>query len=87
MQTCCVPRTPLRTLALFVEASFYRGFEGMEGLNVTVVRRETIPLLWSAVRERASAKGFIFNMGIRSILVPAEEQSCLEGLYTGRSER
>ena len=42
---------------------------------MTDVRRETIPLLWSAVRERASAKGFIFNMGIRSILVAAEEQS------------
>ena len=42
---------------------------------MTDVRRETIPLLWSAVRERASAKGFIFNIGIHSILVAADKQS------------
>ena len=30
---------------------------------MTDVRRERVPLLWSTVRERALAKGFIFNMG------------------------
>ena len=29
---------------------------------MTDVRKERIPLLWSAVRERALAKGFSFNV-------------------------
>ena len=44
-------------------ASFQRSFEGTGGLNVTDFTRERIPLPWSAVRERALAKGFSFNMG------------------------
>ena len=35
----------------------------MGGLNVTDVRRERIPLLWSRVRERTLAKDVSFNMG------------------------
>ena len=35
----------------------------MGGLNVTEIRGEIIPLLWSTVTERALAKGFSFNMG------------------------
>ena len=27
------------------------------------VRKETVPLLWSTVRERALAKGYSFNVG------------------------
>ena len=38
-------------MLLFAEASFYCSFEGMAGLNVTDVRRERIPLVWSTVRE------------------------------------
>ena len=34
----------------------------MRGLNVTDVRRENIPLLWSTGGETALAKGFCFNM-------------------------
>ena len=44
-------------VALFVEVSF----EGMGGLNVTDVRRERTPMLWSTVRRRALAKGFYFE--------------------------
>ena len=40
-------------VVLFVEVSL-----GMEELNVTDVRRERIPLLWSRVRERTLTKGF-----------------------------
>ena len=45
-------------VVLFVEVSL-----GMEELNVTDVRRERIPLLWSRVRERTLSKGFSFNVG------------------------
>ena len=38
-------------------------FEGMGGLNVTHVRRERIPVLWSTVRERVLVKAFRVNMG------------------------
>ena len=50
-------------VVLLVEMSLQCSFEGMGGLNVTDVRRERIPLLWSRVRERTPAKGFSFNMG------------------------
>ena len=30
---------------------------------MTDVRKERIPILWGTVIERASAKGFIFNIG------------------------
>ena len=33
----------------------------MGGLNVTHVRRERIPVLWSTVRENALVKGFRVN--------------------------
>ena len=36
-------------VVLFVELSFLGSFQGMGGLNVTDVRRERTPLLWSAV--------------------------------------
>ena len=45
-------------VVLFVEVSL-----GMEELNVTDVRRERIPLLWSRERERTLSKGFSFNVG------------------------
>ena len=35
----------------------------MGGLNLTDVRREAMPLLWSTVKETAVAKGFCVNMG------------------------
>ena len=35
----------------------------MEGLNITAVRREKNPLLWSTVEETALAKDFYSNMG------------------------
>ena len=35
---------------LVVGVSFQCSFESMGGLNVTYVRRERIPLLWSAVK-------------------------------------
>ena len=38
-------------VVLFVEVSLERSFEGMEGLNMTDVRRKRMPLLWSRVRE------------------------------------
>ena len=46
---------------------------GMGGLNVTHVRRERIPLLWSIVGETALAKGFqvVRTCGIRGIRVTA----------------
>ena len=47
---------------MFVEVSVLCSFEGIGGLNVTDVRRESIPLLWNRVRERTLAKGFSFNM-------------------------
>ena len=34
-------------VVLFVEVSFSCGFEGIGGLNVTDVRGERVPLLWS----------------------------------------
>ena len=69
-------------MALFVEVSF----DGMGGLNVTDVRRERTPMLWSTVRRRALAKGFYFEHD--DIRVSAEERSWLEGVYTARkSER
>ena len=42
-------------VALFVEVSF----EGMGGLNVTDVRRERTPMLWSTVR-RSVGQRFLF---------------------------
>ena len=42
-------------VVLLVDVSLLRSFEGMGGLNVTDVRRERIPLLWSRVRERTLA--------------------------------
>ena len=39
------------------------------GLNVTDVRREKIPLLWSTVGEVMLAKGFCSNMGIHKVSV------------------
>ena len=45
-------------VVLFVEVSLKGSLEGMGGLNVTDVRRERIPLLWSRVRERTLAKGW-----------------------------
>ena len=39
------------------------GGRGVIGLNVTDVRMERIPLLWSTVKERAWAKGFSLNTG------------------------
>ena len=38
-------------VVLFVEVSLGRSFEGMEGLNMTDVRRKRMPLLWSRVGE------------------------------------
>ena len=43
---------------LFAEVSIQCSFEGMGGLNVSFVRRERNPLLWSTVRERVLLKGF-----------------------------
>ena len=51
---------------------------------MTDVRRERIPLLWSTVGETALARDVFSNMGIRSVRVSAEEQSCLEGVYLMR---
>ena len=49
------------------------------------VRKEQILLLWSTVRETALAKGSCSSMGDRSsVHMSAEEQSCLEGMYTVR---
>ena len=48
---------------MFVEVSVLCSFEGIGGLNVTDVRRESIPLLWNRVRERVLVKGFNVNMG------------------------
>ena len=47
---------------------------------MTDVRKERIPLLWSTARERWP-KVFVLIWGIRSILVSAEERSCLERMY------
>ena len=39
-------------------------------------------------KRRTLAKGFSFDMGMRSVRVFVEERSCLEGVYTvRRSER
>ena len=80
-----VKRQNLKSLmVLFIEVSF----EGMEGLNVTDVRRERIPLLWSAIGKTDLSKGFCSNMGIRRIHVSVEGGSCMEGVYrVTRSER
>ena len=49
------------------------------------VRKEQILLLWSTVRETALAKGSCSSMGDgSSVHMSAEEQSCLEGMYTVR---
>ena len=50
-------------VVLFVKVSFDSSFEGVRGLNVTDVRRERIPFLWSTVGETALAKGFLFYHG------------------------
>ena len=42
--------------------NFLRSFEGVGGLNVTDVRKERIPLLWSIVGETALARGFCSNV-------------------------
>ena len=47
---------------LFVAVSFSRSFEGMRGLNVTDVRRERIPLLWSNARQTSLTSAFYLNM-------------------------
>ena len=50
-------------MVLFAEGSLYCSFGGMGGLNMTDVRKERIPLLWSTVsKELALAKGFGFIM-------------------------
>ena len=51
-------------------------------------RRERIPLLWSTMGETALARGFCSNTGdTKYPRVCAEERSCLEGVYTVRSEK
>ena len=45
-------------VVLVVEVRLSRSLEGSGRLNVTDVRRERIPPLWSTVRERAMAKDF-----------------------------
>ena len=60
----------------------------MNGLNVTDVRTERIPLLKSTVGETALVECFCSSTGIRSIRVSAEERSFLDGVYTlRRSEK
>ena len=51
---------------------------------MTDVRRERIPWFCNTVGKTVLAKGFCFNMGIRSVCVSAEELICLEGVYTVR---
>ena len=41
--------------------------------------RERVPLLWSTVRETASARGFCCSMGIRIIRMCAEERIAWKG--------
>ena len=55
----------------------------MGGLNVTDVRRERIPLLWSTGGETALVKDCWSKMG--GMHVSTEERSCLEGMCTVRS--
>ena len=50
-------------MVLRVEMSFEHRFEGIVALHLTDIRRESIPLFWSTVREGALAKGFCSNMG------------------------
>ena len=52
-------------MALFVAVRFYRSFEGIGGLNVIDVKRETIRRLQSTVGETALAKGSRLRWGIR----------------------
>ena len=51
---------------------------------MTNVRMERIALLWRTVRNERWSKVFALSWGIRSIRVPAEERSFLEGVYTVR---
>lgn len=51
---------------------------------MAAVRRERNPLLWSTVAERALAKGVSLAWGIQSVCVSADQQSCLEGMFTMR---
>ena len=57
----------------------------MGGLDVTDVRGEPIPLLWSTrtlVGEKALAKGFCSDMGDTK-----NDWGCLEGVHIVRSEK
>ena len=47
-----------------------------------------VPLLWSTVRETASAEGFCCNMGDTNYPYVCGRKNCLDRVYTARrSER
>lgn len=63
-------------------------FDGMRGWNTKDIGRESVPLLWSTVRETASAEGFCCNMGDTNYPYVCGRKNCPEGVYTARrSER
>ena len=50
---------------------------------MTDVRRETIPLLWSTVRERALVKDFSFDMGVTKYpCVCGRTKLCGKGVHS-----
>ena len=65
---------------MFVEASLLRNFEGVAGLNVADVRRESSIALGHSFSKRKS----IGQSSTPRVRVSAEERSCLEGVYTVR---